>query len=235
MMEAAPAAYQPLPESIRIDGRDFPVWPENQPIKGRGDRVIAMTHFADAPDYHPGLTEKILKLYEDPSVKRMYSPSSAGTKIHMIDSWNIPEAELVNARARAFFQKVFGQSESHVHVSWANFSRRGEYSMAHSHPDCMAAAVYALDNGEPNPEDPLEGQLAFIDPRYEACCRAQKDYMTTPFLPKMPPGTLIIFPSTLVHAVNPYRGERPRITFSWDLTNSPSGPARVLGELANQG
>ena len=225
----------PVPESIRIGTRDFPVWPEGQPVKGRGDRVIAMTSFADAPDFHPALIEKMLKLYEDPSVKRMCSPSSAGTKIHVIDDWNIPEANLVNARARAFFQKVFGQAESYIHVSWVNISRRGEYSLAHSHPDCMASVVYCLDKGDSNPEDPLDGQLAFVDPRYEACCRAQKDFMTTPYMPKMAPGSMIIFPSSLVHAVNPYRGERPRITFSWDLNNSPSGPPRVLDELARQG
>jgi hypothetical protein len=228
-METAQShAMAPLPESIRIGDRDYPVWPENQPVKGRGDRVIAMTHFADAADFHPALIAKMTQLYEDPGVQRMYSPSSAGTKIHQVDSWGIPEADLVNARARAFFQRVFGQSQSHVHVSWINISRRGEYSMAHAHPDCMAVVVYALDNGDPNPEDPLEGQLAFIDPRYEACCRSQKDFMTTPFMPKMPPGTMIIFPSSLVHSVNPYRGERPRMTFSWDLNNSPSGTPRVL-------
>ena len=153
----------------------------------------------------------------------------------MIDDWNIPEANLVNARARAFFQKVFGQAESYIHVSWVNISRRGEYSLAHSHPDCMASVVYCLDKGDPNTEDPLDGQLAFVDPRYEACCRAQKDFMTTPYMPKMAPGSMIIFPSSLVHAVNPYRGERPRITFSWDLNNSPSGSPRVLDELARQG
>lgn len=233
-MQAALNGSNPVPESIRIGDRDFPVWPENQPIKGRGDQVIAMTHFADAPDFHPALIAKMTTLYEDSGVKRMTSPSSAGTKIHQVDSWNIPEADLVDARARAFFQKVFGQSESHVHVSWINISRRGEYSMAHAHPDSMAVVVYALDNGDPNSDDPLEGQLAFIDPRYEACCRAQKDFMTTPFMPKMPPGTMIIFPSSLVHSVNPYRGERPRMTFSWDLNNTPSGPPRVLDELANQ-
>ena len=44
-------------------------------------------------------------------------------------------------------------------------------------------------------------------------------------------GSMIIFPSKLVHCVNPYQGKRPRITFSWDLTDRPRGRARVLDEI----
>ena len=57
--------------------------------------------------------------------------------------------------------------------------------MPHAHPDCEAVAVYCLDPGEPNPIDPLDGILAFVDPRYKACCRAIDGYMTTPVMPNM--------------------------------------------------
>ena len=61
---------------------------------------------------------------------------------------------------------------------------------------------------QPDPDDPLDGQLAFVDPRYNACCRDNDKFMTTPFMPKLPAGSMIIFPSTLVHCVNPYRSSR---------------------------
>ena len=220
--------------TIRIGLKDFPLWPDGQKIKGRGDKVIAMTTFSDADAYHPQLIEKTTRLYEDPAVKRTCSVSSAGTKIHGIGEWGFPEADLVNARALELFKKVYGKPEAFVHVSWGNISRQGEYSMPHSHPDCEAVVVYCLDPGDQNPIDPLDGFLAFVDPRYEACCRVFKNYMTTPFMPDMAPGSMIIFPSELVHCVNPYQGTRPRITFSWDLISRPTGRPRVMAEIDRQ-
>jgi Putative 2OG-Fe(II) oxygenase len=49
--------------------------------------------------------------------------------------------------------------------------------------------------------------------------------MTRPFLPDMVPGTMLMFPSPLVHGVNPYPGARPRITLSWNLS-----PVKPPGE-----
>ena len=96
----------PVCETIRVGARDLPVWPKDQAIKGRGDQVIAMTTFEDAPSYHPALIEKVLGLYENPTVKRMCSVSSAGTKIHGIGDWGLPEADLVPADAAVVAQPV---------------------------------------------------------------------------------------------------------------------------------
>ena len=217
---------------IIVEGKAIPVWPEGQPVRGRGDNVIAMTTFTDIEDYHPRLIEKILAMYQDPTVKRMFSASASGTKIHQVEAWGFPEADLVAARVRAFYRHVFRQPSAAIHISWVNVSRCGEYSMPHTHPECKAVVVYALDPGEPNPNDPMDGQLAFIDPRYEACCRSHEGFMTTPFSPRMPAGSMIIFPSQLVHCVNPYAGVRPRLTFSFDLNTEATGRPRVLDELS---
>ena len=34
----------------------------------------------------------------------------------------------------------------------------------------------------------------------------------------MTPGTMIVFASDYVHTVGPYRGQRPRMTMSWNIT-----------------
>ena len=34
----------------------------------------------------------------------------------------------------------------------------------------------------------------------------------------MTAGTMLIFASDYLHNVNPYRGQRPRITMSWNIT-----------------
>jgi hypothetical protein len=50
--------------------------------------------------------------------------------------------------------------------------------------------------------------------------------MTTPFFPGMAAGTMLIFPSQLVHTVNLYEGKRPRITLSWNINKNvlPGSP-----------
>jgi len=218
-------------EDLYLGPKRMAVWPEGQAVKGRGDNVVAMTQFEDIDAYHPALITRLLEMYEDPSVKKAKSFFAAGTKIHHLQTWGIPEAELVEARAKAFFKRAFKQSEAVVHIGWVNISRRGEYSMPHTHPDSTASVVYCLDPGDPNPDDPMDGLLAFVDPRYEACCRDDKAFMNTPFMPKMTAGSMIIFPSTLVHCVNPYAGERPRITFSWDINTTTRGQPRLPEEI----
>ena len=207
-----------MPDDIVAIGvKRLAVWPEGQAVQGRGDNVVAMTRFADIDDYHPALIARILEMCEDPGVKTARAVFAAGTKIHHLHRWGLPEAELVEARAKALFRRAYKRDTAEVHIGWVNVSRRGDYSMPHTHPDSTASVVYCLDSGDPNPHDPMDGLLAFVDPRYPACCREDAAFMNTPFIPKMLPGSMIIFPSTLVHCVNPYAGERPRITFSWDL------------------
>jgi predicted 2-oxoglutarate/Fe(II)-dependent dioxygenase YbiX len=48
----------------------------------------------------------------------------------------------------------------------------------------------------------------------------------------MTAGTMIIFPSQLVHAVNPYTGKRPHITLSWNINKNalPGSPLPVNPE-----
>jgi hypothetical protein len=65
--------------------------------------------------------------------------------------------------------------------------------------------------------DPLSGKLAIVDPRVEVCCQTRKEAMTNPLMPRMGPGTMVVFPSVLVHSVNPYTGTRPRITVAWNI------------------
>jgi hypothetical protein len=79
-----------------------------------------------------------------------------------------------------------------------------------------------LDPGDPDPEDPLSGQFAVLDPRYRDCCRDQPSYLTNPIMPKLVAGSMLLFPGWLVHGVNPYTGTRPRITLTWNFAG-PEG------------
>ena len=218
-------------EAIVCGERPIEVWPEGQRVSGRGaDRTIVGTQFADFEAYHPRLIATILELENDPEFATEQGRAVGGQKVYHLEKWGSPEADLVNARAVALFRHAQRCDEAVVDMSWANVYRAGDYSMPHSHPRATASVVYCLDPGDDDRADEWSGQLCFVDPRYSACCQVEKGYMTNPITPRLGAGGMVIFPSKLVHCVNPYRGERPRITLAWNInTSAVSGsPLNVL-------
>jgi len=214
-------------------------WPSGQKLQKRGDdRTILLTRFEDVARYHPALIARVLALAEGSPFTRQYIRAFGGVKVETPAQWGSPEAALVEARARAMLQEALGQGDAEIFESWANIYRAGDYSMPHSHPRAAASVVYVLDAGDPDPADPLSGQFAVLDPRYRDCCRDQPNYLTNPIMPKLPAGSMLLFPGWLVHGVNPYTGARPRITFTWNFranqpaADTPGGPATpgVIGE-----
>lgn len=199
------------------EAQRLPVWPAEQKIETRGDPAIHVTTFGDAGAYHKGLIANILKLEIDPSYGKEYFRAAGGTKIHHVDRWGFAEANLINGRAIALFKRVWATDEAVVDLSWANVYREGDYAMAHAHTRSTASVVYFLDAGDDDPEDPAGGRFCFVDPRLACCCQEEPGMMTSPYLPRMTSGTMIIFPSHLVHCVNPYNGTRPRITIAWNI------------------
>jgi hypothetical protein len=75
-----------------------------------------------------------------------------------------------------------------------------------------------LDPGDDDPLDKYGGQLIFNDPRIAWCCALEEGRPTRPVMPTMTAGTMLVFWSVYLHSVNPYRGQRPRITMSWNMT-----------------
>jgi hypothetical protein len=78
-----------------------------------------------------------------------------------------------------------------------------------------------LDPGDAGPDDEMAGRFSFCDPRLPACCPLEAGRMTHAFMPDLHAGSMLFFSADYVHAVNPYRGERPRITLSWNVTLEP--------------
>ena len=161
------------------------------------------------------------------------SRSLGGTKIYAVHEWGSPEADLVEARATAFFRRAMG-SEAYIDIAWADVFRRGEYVLPHSHIRAFAGVVYMLEPGERDPEDQDSGLFTIVDPRYGPCCELERGRMTNPVRLDLQPGTMIIFPGQLVHCVNPYGGERPRITLSWNINREPL-PGSMLDSARAQG
>jgi hypothetical protein len=219
-------------ENIQLGFKAIAVWPKDQVAEICGDPTIRKTTFTDTQEYHPRLVAKILEFEENHRLRKRYSRGAGGTKIDNLGQWISSEIELINARAISLFKRVLECDQAAADLSWANVYRSGDYSMPHSHLRSTASVVYCLDPGDEEPEDAHSGRLCFVDPRLRNCCQEQDGCMTTPFQPDMTAGTMIIFPSQLVHAVNPYFGKRPRITLSWNINKNalPGSPLPVNPE-----
>jgi hypothetical protein len=207
-------------ETVQVGERALPVWPAGQPVARWIEPTVLITKFADFGDYHDALRRTILRLADDPaSANEIGDGTIGGMKIYDIDKWGCPAATLVHRRACELFRLATRRPEVAVDLCWATLYRTGDYFMPHSHPRTLASVLYAVDLGDS--PDPRHGQFCFADPRMKACCRVQDGYMSTPCAPALEPGTMIMFPGQTVHFVTLYRGERPRITLSWDLNHAP--------------
>ena len=207
-------------ETIHLGMKVIKVWPNDCKSEVCGNPTIHKVSFADTQEYHPRLIAKILELEENHRLRKRYFRGACGTKIHYLEQWVSTEAELITARAKTLFRKALDCEQSVVDLSWANVYRTGDYCLPHSHLRSTASVVYCLDTGDEDPEDPHSGRVCFVDPRLRNCCQHQEGCMTTPFFPGMVAGTMLIFPSQLVHSVNPYAGKRPRITLSWNINKN---------------
>ena len=213
-------------ETIHLGMKVIKVWPQDCESEVCGDPAIHKITFTDTQEYHPRLIAKILELEENHRLRKRYFRGACGTKIHHLEKWVSTEAELITARAKALFRKALECEQSVIDLSWANVYRMGDYCLPHSHLRSTASVVYCLDPGDEDLEDSQSGRFCFVDPRLRNCCQHQEGCMTTPFFPGMAAGTMLIFPSQLVHSVNPYAGKRPRITLSWNINKNalPGSP-----------
>ena len=204
--------------SEAINGHDVPLWPEGQEIRALDEKgLVLRTDFADADILNEGLRAEIEKRLSDPKISQQRNRSLGGNKLYRVEDWDTPAARILNARACALFKHALKRDNAAIDMAWANVYGKGDYVMAHSHIRSKGSVVYMMDEGEKVEDDPLSGLFSIIDPRFGPCCKIAEHHMTNPFSPKLTAGAMIVFPSSLVHAVNPYGGVRPRITFSWNI------------------
>lgn len=106
--------------------------------------------------------------------------------------------------------------------AWANVNSDGHGNAAHHHPGCFWSCVYWVQTGEPSEggefeiQDPRGILPGFLVPnlRYAVpgCLSAGGSDFIMPTA-----GTLLLFPSWLVHAVRPFHGSRPRVSVAINL------------------
>ncbi|MEP4378256.1 MAG: TIGR02466 family protein [Alphaproteobacteria bacterium] len=111
--------------------------------------------------------------------------------------------------------------------AWANVNRSGHGNEFHTHPGCVWSAVYYVDDGGAAGDPSLGGQFELQDPRGVAPAMFRPE-----LVPNVPggaafgasesispkPGTVLMFPSWVSHAVRPYFGDGTRISVAINLS-----------------
>lgn len=115
---------------------------------------------------------------------------------------------------------VAGNFAGSVEMSgWANVTVDGGYNRIHNHADSMWSGVYYAATGSPDPAFPDAGVLEFVDPRLGANMVSAPGRPFGGNLRVVPAaGLMVLFPSWLLHFVNPFRGTGERVSISFNLT-----------------
>jgi len=106
--------------------------------------------------------------------------------------------------------------------AWANVSRAGHANAAHHHGGAFWSGAYWVDAGEPGAggelelHDPRGILAAFAAPHLRIALPGCLSAGGSDFLAPVS-GTLVLFPSWLVHSVRAYRGERPRVSLAFNF------------------
>ena len=207
-----------LPPMLRIGEADVALWPEGQRIEALSAPLMASTHFDDHRHYHGDLAATILEMERDPARRDWIFKGGCGMKVRRPDRWGCAAADLIHGRALVFAHRVLSQHDVYTDDCWASVYRDGQYCLPHSHLRSNVSIVYLLDAGDPDPDDAMAGKLVFADPRIPYCCPHESGRVTGLLSPDMREGTMLVFASDYVHTVGPYRGARPRMTMSWNVT-----------------
>ena len=111
--------------------------------------------------------------------------------------------------------------------AWAMVMRKGHYTIPHDHSEVHWATVYYPDPGDADEKQyPDSGLLALIDPRHGGRPIPGLDLVGQTFYARPKVGMLLIFPGWLLHYVNAYEGERPRVTIACNVTFALAPPQR---------
>ncbi len=206
-----------IPQLVKLRDTEVRVWPQDQKIHTLAEPTVHLTDFGDTGEYHDELTAKIQEFANNPRYADLLFKGGCGIKIRRLDEWPFATARLVHARAMSLCSRILKRHQLFVDDAWGNVYHNGDYCMPHSHLRATASVVYFLSLGDEDPNHPMSGRFCIGDPRSKACCQLESDRMTHSLIPDVRAGSMIIFPSQLVHFVNPYTGKAPRITLSWNI------------------
>lgn len=97
--------------------------------------------------------------------------------------------------------------------SWFNIYYRNDFQETHVHPTSVISAIYILTCGSDGARVFFNSPLSNM---YHVKKKVEKQEMVDQIICKSNPGTLIIFPSYLPHAVERHESDKIRISLSYN-------------------
>lgn len=192
---------------------------------------VAVVTLADAATLNPELRRVILERERaDQGVQ--HSNLGGWQSSWDFEDWGgAPARRLLDAARETATRLTSDRAGKPVRVAWktnawANVNRRGHGNEFHTHPGAYWSGTYYVDDGGIAADHALGGAFEIQDPRGVAPA------MYAPLLGFAVPGgqsagaselihpksgQLVLFPSWLLHAVRPYRGERERISVAFNF------------------
>jgi uncharacterized protein (TIGR02466 family) len=125
-------------------------------------------------------------------------------------------AQKIGERISDYFYGVMG-ADDNIEIffteSWLNKTESGQSHHRHWHPNSILSGVFYLEN------DDDAGAIRFITAQYETLEFKTKysniyNSKSWSYTPKA--GNLVIFPSSVEHLVEEYKGSNPRISLSFN-------------------
>jgi len=208
-----------MQQRVRNASLGCEAWPAATGVEYYWDQRVAIARFPDIDRFHPRLVERVLELEDDEQLAQRYDSHVGGGKIYDLERWNCPEADLIYFRALMFFREITRCPTAAADASWATTYRRGDYCCPHSHLRAMVSIVYFLSVEQGGSD--AGGLFRIADPRVAMSCRQQAGVMTTPAGPTHADGIMVLFPGEVVHYVEPYWSDEPRITLAWNVNPQP--------------
>jgi hypothetical protein len=162
--------------------------------------------FRDGFDMHPNALNLLQMADRYPAIARL-----RGMFLEGIRRWLLAE-------------KIHGKLSVDV-VLFSNYSKQGEFTLAHNHSADLVGVYYVRTAScdrpavfVPGPESehdyfaPEDGALILHDPRFNANLAAVQVRDFAKVYPR--PGLLVVFPGYLWHSVTPVRSEGRRLAIS---------------------
>jgi len=148
------------------------------------------------------------------------------------ETWGGPAAgRLLNAARELATRMTSDRAGKPVRIAWktnawANINRRSHGNEFHTHPGAYWSGTYYVDDGGIGDDQALGGEFEMQDPRGVAPAMyapvlgfavpgGQSAGASELIYPKS--GQVVLFPSWLLHAVRPYRGDRERISVAFNF------------------
>lgn len=196
---------------------------------------IARLRVKEASAINPGIRKAVLEREAASGGQTRSNVGGWHSGDDLLD-WPGPEFETLKAGVRdavvAMTKLTVEREDFELRMkltAWANVMRHLGYHKPHTHPHSHWSGVYYVDAGRPDPDWPKSGKIEIQDPRERAEMfrTADDPYgQTAEFSAEA--GAMVVWPSWLLHWVNPFYGEGERISVAFNarivhLGTAPQG------------